>query len=251
MAERSDFKSLDKSLRKQMIVDTAVDVFHRKGYRASTLGDVATELGLTKAALYHYVASKENLLSIIYLQALESFFAKAYEIGGSNLPAREKLRTLIRHHIKHIIIDNLAMFAVFFSEENQLPERDFEEIRQEKLRYTRVVEEIIEEGVAQGHFRATDAWLQACAIIGMCNWLYKWFKPGESAYSPDEISDHFIGLLEQGYLKGQDGTERPEPDTPPAPQARNPPGKRKDLLAELKRHAQAVTALVAELDESD
>jgi len=83
MNQNTEFKSQDKSLKKQMIIDTAVKVFHRKGYRTATLDDVANELGLTKPALYHYVSSKENLLSLIYLQALESFFDTIYEIAKS------------------------------------------------------------------------------------------------------------------------------------------------------------------------
>jgi AcrR family transcriptional regulator len=251
MNRKSGFRSLDKSLKKQRIIDTAVNVFHQKGYRAATLDDVANELGLTKAALYHYVASKEDLLSVIYLQALENFFAKAYEIGELQLPPGEKLRTLIRHHIKHIIVDNLAMFAVFFSEENQLPEKDFQKISQEKLRYTRVVEALIEEGISQGHFRKTDAWLQACAIIGMCNWLYKWYKPGASPNSPDDIADHFIGLLERGYLAGEDETARAGGEVKDVSKPTSPPRKTGDLLAELKRHSRAVTQLADELDKSN
>jgi AcrR family transcriptional regulator len=161
MEQLNDFKGLDKSVRKQKIVDTAIRVFHEKGYHAATLDDVAKELGLTKAALYHYVLSKEDLLSIIYIQALENFFANAYDIGERNLAPKEKLRLLIRHHIKNIVIENVPMFAVFFSEENQLPEKDFQKIREEKRKYTRIVEGIIEAGISQGQFRPTDARLQA------------------------------------------------------------------------------------------
>ena len=38
----------------------------------------------------------------------------------------------------------------------------------------------------------------------MCNWVYKWYKPGHSPYTPDQIADHFVNLLETGYLKKED-----------------------------------------------
>ncbi|MEJ2717565.1 MAG: helix-turn-helix domain containing protein [Deltaproteobacteria bacterium] len=47
MNQQTDFKSLDRSLRKQRIIDTAVTIFHEKGYRSATLDDVAKEQGLT------------------------------------------------------------------------------------------------------------------------------------------------------------------------------------------------------------
>jgi len=180
MHNQHDFKGLDKSLRLQKIIDTATELFHQKGYRSTTLDDVARELGITKAALYHYVSSKENLLSVIYIQALENIFRNVYKISERDLPLHEKLRLILRNHVKDIIIHSLSMFSVFFTEENQLPEADFKRIQEEKKKYTQIIEKIIEEGISQGLFRKTDPKLEAYGIIGMCNWVYKWYRPGRT-----------------------------------------------------------------------
>ena len=201
MDNKYDFKSLDRSKRKQKIIDTAIDLFHKKGYRSTTLDDVSKRLGISKAALYHYVSSKENLLSIIYIQALENFFRDTYEISELDLSPDEKVKLIIRSHIQNIITKNLPMFAVFFSEENQLHESDFQKIREEKKKYNKIIEKIIEEGISKDLFRKADPKLQSYAIIGMCNWIYKWYNPDYSSYSTKKISDHFIDLLEKGYLK--------------------------------------------------
>lgn len=206
MTDSKKFRGLDRSLRLQKIIDTAVDLFHQKGYRATTLGDIAKALNITQAALYHYVSSKEKLLSIIYIQALENIFKTTNEISSLDLPPDEKLRRILKNHIKNIIIHSLSMFSVFFTEENELPEKDYLTIQKEKKKYTQMVEEIIEAGISQGLFRETNTRLQAYGIIGMCNWVYKWYKPDASPYSPDEIADHFVSLLETGYLG------HPQPD---------------------------------------
>lgn len=248
MERKTNFKTMAKNLRRQMVIDTAIKIFHQKGYRTATLDDVAHELGLSKAALYHYVSSKEDLLSLIYLQALESYFTSAYEIDGMDLAPPEKLRFLIRHHIQDIVIDNLPMFAVFFSEENQLPKKQFERIREGKRKYTRIVEKIITEGIEQGFFRPLDSKLQAFALIGMCNWLYKWYDPDRSAISPDDIAAHFIDLLENGYLLNgkQPGAAR----TPGAkPRERRKPRGTQQILEELKEKARGIASLLTELEK--
>ena len=203
--EKNGFKALDKSLKIQKIIDTATELFHKKGYRSTTLHDVAEDLGITKAALYHYVSSKENLLSIIYIQALESIFRNTYRISEMDLPPDEKMKLILRNHIKNIIIDSLSMFSVFFTEENQLPENDFKKIRDEKRKYNLILEGIIKEGISQGLFRDADPRLQANAIIGMCNWVYKWYRPGSGSYTPDQVADNFVALLEKGYLNSEAG----------------------------------------------
>ncbi len=240
--QQNDFRGLDKSLRKQKIIDTAIEVFHEKGYRSATLEDVAKVLGLTKAALYHYVSSKEELLSIIYIQAIDSFFANAFEIAGRDLTPREKLRLLIHDHVERIITDNLAMFAVFFSEENQLPEADFRKIRKEQRKYNRVFEQIIEDGIAQGLFRPVDPSLQVYAILGMLNWLYRWYKPGTGRQTPDEIADHLVDLIENGCLTLQTQPKQ-------ATEANAKPMTPKQILAELKSQSETMTKLIQEMEK--
>jgi TetR/AcrR family transcriptional regulator, cholesterol catabolism regulator len=250
MEQVTDFKSQDKSLRRQMVIDTAVNIFHQKGYRSATLDDVAHELGLSKAALYHYVSSKEDLLSLIYIQALENFFASAYEIDEMDMAPPGKLRFLIRHHIENIIIGNLPMFAVFFSEENQLPEKQFQKIREEKRKYTKIVEKIIAEGIDQGFFRPMDPRLQAFAIIGMCNWLYKWYNPDDkNGSSPDKITDQFLELLENGYLLSGGYEESKVNSRKTQIKVKKRTERSREIIKQIKEKTDGLTGLLAELEK--
>ena len=247
MSQNSEFKSQDKSLRKQMVIDTAVKIFHRKGYRTATLDDVAHELGLTKPALYHYVSSKENLLSQIYLQALESFFDTIYEITGMDLTPPEKLKIFVYRHLKTVVIENIAMFTVFFSEENQLPKKDFQKIQSEKRKFTKVVEDIILEGIEQGYFRRVNPKLQANAIIGMCNWLYRWYKPGKSSLTPDEIVEQFTDLVENGLFRS--GERDDHPAALETIDASAQPNSRRQVIRDLKAGTAKVANLLDELEK--
>ncbi len=237
MAENAaDFKSQDRSVRKQRIIDAATQVFHLKGYRAATLDDVAQELGVTKAALYHYFSSKEALLTTIYMQAIESALDNARRIEKLDLSPPQKLRSFIKSHVKNVIIDNLSAFVVFFSEENQLPTDDLEKIRRAKKVYNRVVEGLLEEGMAQGYFHRADAKFQANAILGMCNSLHRWHRP-ERDPDPDRTAELFIALLERGYLK------------PPPVAGRSPERTaawKEELKREQERHHEALSALLKE-----
>lgn len=197
---QAGFKGLDRSVRMQRIIDAAIMLFHKKGYKATTLDHVARELGLSKAALYNYVSSKEELLSLIYKQAFEKIFQRIYEIASMNVSAVEKLRLIIRNHIENIITQNPAMFSVFFGEENQLPKKEFVKIREQKREYTEVIEKIIEEGISAGIFKKVEPRLQAYAILGMCNWVFKWYRPEKEVHSPAEIAEFFIALIESGCL---------------------------------------------------
>lgn len=243
MAEpKADFKSLDKSVRKQRIIDAATEVFHQKGYHQATLDDVAHRLGVTRAALYHYFSSKEAILSVIYMQALENYFAKfanASQLKGLDLSPPEKLRFFIANHIQQVAVDNLAMLAVFLTEENQLPEEDYRRISQEKRKYNRVVEGIIKEGQAQGFFKHLDARLLANAILGMCNSLYRWYRPNKDGTGAKKVIDLFVTLLESGYLE-DGGAETKAPG-----RGKGDSGAVLEKLAEeQERHTKALTRIL-------
>ncbi len=238
----TNFKGLDKSIRMQKIVEAATSLFHKKGFKATTLDEVAGALNLSKAALYHYIPGKGQLLSLIYNQAFEKIFHRIYAISALDISPAEKLRQLIRDHICNIITSNIAMFSVFFAEENQLPSLDFQEIRQKKIKYTKLVRKIIDEGIAAGVFRPVDSRLLVNAILGMCNWIYQWYKPEREAFSPEQIADQFIALLEAGYL------ERRPDSQPAAMQPRQDTATAQQTFMELKLLSDQLAALLARLE---
>jgi hypothetical protein len=111
-----------------------------------------------------------------------------------------------------------------------------------------MIEEIIEAGMQQGIFRKGDTRLRAYAILGMCNWTYKWYKIHSTAYRPEEIADHFIALLESGYLKpGEAGADRRLPEEG----VRGPDARmsHEEIRAELRRQSRSLVSLVDQLEE--
>ncbi len=244
---QQQFRELEKNIRKQKIIDTAVELFHRHGYRTTTLDDLARELGISKAALYHYVESKEELLFIIYTQALNSIFEETNRISVMDLPPDEKLRQIIRNHIKNIIIKNLPLFTVFFTEENQLPEKYYRMVRDKKREYDLIIQGIIEEGISLGIFEEGDPRLIVYAIVGMCNWIYKWYQP-KARYSADEIADHFVRLIERGFLRRRDQGAGSRPKVSPPEREDFMDGRTSQVAQKLKGYCGEMMELIEGLE---
>jgi AcrR family transcriptional regulator len=137
MSNYNNFRGLDKSLRLQKIIDVSIDLFHKKGYKSTTLDDVSKELGVTKAALYHYVSSKENLLSIIFIQGLEYIFKNIKKITSMDITPDKKMRLLIRNHIKEIIIKSLPLLAVFLQKKTSFQKKIIKKSRKGKRNTTK------------------------------------------------------------------------------------------------------------------
>ena len=88
-------QSTGRGISRSALLATAAELFARKGYRATTLDDIASELGLKKASLYHYIRSKDELLADIYQQIFDRIEAEVAPLVSLDLPVDERLRRMV------------------------------------------------------------------------------------------------------------------------------------------------------------
>jgi AcrR family transcriptional regulator len=180
------------------IVRAAAAAFGEAGYRTATLDAIAERAGLSKVTLYRYVSSKEELLSLVVERTIAAFRQGLREIVEQRRPAEETLRLIVRFQVR-LLSENLAFLTVFFAEEGGLPAPMAAQAARAKREYDRTIERVVREGVEGGRLRPLPPTLVVFGILGMCNWLHKWYKP-EGPLSPGQIADVFVDLLERGYL---------------------------------------------------
>jgi TetR/AcrR family transcriptional regulator, fatty acid metabolism regulator protein len=78
--------------KRRLILDAAVRVFARKGFHASRVGDIAEEAGVAHGLLYHYFASKDEVLETVFRENWAVLLARIRAVEESDAPAREQLR---------------------------------------------------------------------------------------------------------------------------------------------------------------
>ena len=78
--------------RRRALLDAAVRVFARRGYHASRVGDIAEEAGVAHGLLYHYFASKEEVLETVFRETWTELLAAVREVEESGAAAQEQLR---------------------------------------------------------------------------------------------------------------------------------------------------------------
>jgi AcrR family transcriptional regulator len=194
-----------RGISRQTLLTTAAELFARKGYRATTLDDIASELGLKKASLYHYIGSKDELLADIYAEIFDRIEAAVAPLASLPLPVDERLRRMIHAHLA-VVCSELPSLSVVFSEESELPAESQRRIRRRKRAHDALFEDVIAQGQAAGVFRPGSPKLKVVALLGMCNWVYKWLRP--QAADPaivEEIAAEFALIFETGIKLATDG----------------------------------------------
>jgi len=78
--------------RRTQLLEAAVRVFARKGFHTCRVGEIAEEAGVAHGLLYHYFASKDEVLETIFRETWSGLLAAIERVESSGEPAREQLR---------------------------------------------------------------------------------------------------------------------------------------------------------------
>jgi AcrR family transcriptional regulator len=194
------------------IISAAAKVFRTKGYHAATVRDIASEVGILKGSLYHHLASKEELLYLVVKEPIARMSRKMGEIAAGEGGAADKLRRAIAAHLEAFDRHFPHLF-VYLREREAVKRRFREMIGFSPKEYERYWQQILREGVENGEFRPDiDIQVVSYGLLGMLNWLYKWYDP-QGRLSVQEVAGQFTALALAGIHADQASPHRT--DHPP------------------------------------
>ena len=142
-AKRGD--SNNGQFTRNRVVEVAAEVFHRKGYDNTSMSDVATAAGLTKAGLYHHVSSKESLLYTVLdlgLDLTESYVMKPLEAITDPL---ERLKTMIELHLRLVLEERNLEVTGLLHECKTLGTGDRARINRRKKEYVKMSTKLVSD----------------------------------------------------------------------------------------------------------
>ncbi len=167
--------------RRQEVMDVAARIFSEKGYEATSIQEIAEEVGILKGSLYYYIDTKEDLLFGIIKEAYDSALGVIKELEQRDGNALELIEALVRRHAEVFAATRLQS-SVFFREFRALSEERQKTIREAAVVYNRFVVAQIRRGQQSGEIKPEiNARLAAIGIIGMMNSMAFWYRPEGSA----------------------------------------------------------------------
>ena len=149
------------------LLDAALDVFAERGYRNTRIDDVADAAGVTKGAVYHYFATKEDLL----LRAIEHYHDRAFGQIGAVLrnargPASARIRLMMRKAFGSPDPEHprMTLALILHGARHDIPDAHKHWLRGGPIKGWRLLASLIEEGKRAGEFRP-DADAEVAARI--------------------------------------------------------------------------------------
>jgi len=185
-------------ITREKIVEVATALMHERGYLGMSLEDVAKRLDITRPALYYYYSRKDELLLDIHQRAREQLVSMATDLYRKDLEPIETYYHYIYNHCL-VVTEHAPVISIMFDDARHLsPEEKGLISRQEKDSMQRLTEtyKIIQK---DGYFRDdTEARLAVATMVGACNWIARWFKPG--GWTPDYVASSTTNNLIRGVV---------------------------------------------------
>lgn len=173
-----------RDLVQSEILEKASQLFANQGYDGTSLQEIADAVGIKRTALYNYISNKEELLSLLVAdvseRTAERIHALRVEYASDSI---ELLKALVRM----IVLERAAEpthFRMLDRIEPSLPESIAQEHREAKRVIVSETIAILREGSLRGQLHVADERVAALSLLGMCNWVAWWFRPG-----PDHPSE--------------------------------------------------------------
>lgn len=195
----SSQKKLDRLLSK------AAALIAKNGFNAMTMRELSTALGMSLAGLYHYFASKEDLLFQLQYRTFAALLEQQEKIAEQPGTPEERLERLLTGHLQFYSRHTNELKVCTFELESLGPKpyKLAEEIRRRYYRLMASVVAQVIDGPAAGARETRQSRHASLYIFGMLNWIFMWYDPARHG-SVEQIGREMRDML----LHGLKGTKR-------------------------------------------
>ena len=195
-ADRRDVPSRLESAktRHRRVLETAAQLICEHGYDKASMQQIADACGLTKAGLYHYVRSKEHLLSEIMNYGMDVFEEQVLSQVLPIVDPVERLEMALEKNVLLVTEGRNKEITVILHEHATLTGEALAQINARKKRYVRFLESSFTEAMRQGRIRRGDPKIAAYSFLGMVNWIYKWYR-SDGEVPAERIAEEMRGLF--------------------------------------------------------
>ncbi len=187
------------------IYTKAAEIFHQQGFDATSMSTIAAAVDLTKAGLYYYIESKEDLLFAIMNYAMEQLETMVIEPSRTLTDPQQRLASIITRHGRLLTEGNKSI-TILTDEIEGLKPKHRKQILDRKRVYFDFVRDTLEALAAEGKLRDVNTTVATFSLFGTLLWLPRWFRPG-GRLSSEQVIAQITNIATGGLLNGSCGAK--------------------------------------------
>lgn len=196
-----------KEARPAEILEAALGVFAEKGFAAARLDEVARRAGISKGTLYLYFDSKEALFEAVVRSAIVPRIADAEAMTAAHRGSAADLLAELYRLFAAVMADPKvsAIPKLVIAESGNFPELARFYLREVVSRGLRLMQSVLERGVARGEFREMNpvhaTRLMIAPVLFLALWRQSLGRHDETQLDPEAFLGDALSLLTRGLAQ--------------------------------------------------
>ncbi len=187
--------------KKDFLSKHAAKVFSEKGYQLASLQDIARSAKISKAGVYHYFKTKDDILAYILLRNTDIFLADLKagikECEEMGLPPERLFFEVIKKYAQ-LVNSNRAHRSIVLRERHQLTGKNKKELLRREKEMFHLLKEKLE--LVNSRSKKIDPNVVTFLLIAMSHWVGYWYKEGKKL-DLDQIIEQNIWVILNGIMK--------------------------------------------------
>ena len=184
---------------KDTIKRVSIDLFHKQGYFATGISDIARASGIQKASVYYHYANKEDILFDIFKTTMVDLDVNLEKALKGVKGTEEKVRAAIRSHVI-FHIDRQKEVFISDSELRGLTVDNYKTIIDLRDKYEKKFQALIRAGIKERVFSNLDYKVTSYGIITMCTAVSIWFR-ALGRLTKEDIANSYAEFVVKGLKR--------------------------------------------------
>ena len=139
----------------QYFYETALTLVHEKGFKATTMRDLAKAMNCDVSNIYNYINSKQDLLEKVLFDISDAFHEKINHIASSAYGPIDQLKQVVRLFVD-LSVDRPLELSLLNNEWRNLKHDKLEIFVTQRALFEQKVQAIIEKGMQQKYIIQVD-----------------------------------------------------------------------------------------------
>lgn len=206
--------SIGKISRKEEIVLCATELFHRQGFVATSLEDIAKAIGIKREGIYYYFRDKSEILYAVIKPTSDALLRGLEQVMALPVSAKERLYFAVENHLDQFNAQHREMEIIFRAIYAKAHGNRSTQLAKAWHVYDELWTELIRSGMDAGEFDSNlNPKLVAQAMLGSCNTLSTRYDPNDETTLRELLHTYFFvfayGLCERDKEKNKGRTRVP------------------------------------------
>ena len=181
------------STRKVTIIETAARLFRERGFSATSMRDLAEQVGVEAASLYNHISSKAEILQELCFKVANKFMSHIDKVDAEDISSIKKIEAVLRFHIQQMVHHYEEVY-VSDREWKHLTDPYLSNIQTQRRVYRQRIASIIEEGIRKNEIKKIDAPTAVLIMLHAVSGIESWHR-SKQKISGDVLEENMIAIL--------------------------------------------------------